>query len=113
MNNDDTSDKQFADDTLLPLYLGLLAATDPIVEWLALGALVVSRLLVLFPFILSNPDVRYTRRSLVFLAWAVLPLARLVCAPRRRNHAQLTGQSGGTRRARTMRVTADSLPAAT
>jgi len=66
------------------LIVALLAAASPIEEWLALGAVFLSRLVNALPVLDANPDIRYTLQSYVFLAWAVAALVALAwCRPAR------------------------------
>jgi hypothetical protein len=51
--------------------LGLLAAASRREEWLALGALLVGRLVNALPVAVGNPDLRYTIQSVVVVTWAV------------------------------------------
>jgi hypothetical protein len=59
------------------IIVALLAAVSPVEEWLALGAVVLSRLVNTPSILESNSDIRYTLQSYVFLAWAVAALAVL------------------------------------
>ena len=62
--------------------LPLLGAVDRRHEWLALGAIVVSRLVNAMPLVADSADLRYAAQSGVFLAWAASSLA-LLAWPRR------------------------------
>jgi hypothetical protein len=46
-------------------------------EWLALGAVFVSRLVNTPPVVVANPDVAYALQSVVFATWAILALVVL------------------------------------
>jgi hypothetical protein len=61
--------------------LALLGSRDPRHEWLALGAIVVSRLVNALPLVADSVDVRYAAQSVVFVGWATLALAMLVWRP--------------------------------
>ena len=58
--------------------LAFLAVREASLEWLALGAVVVGRLINLPSLVTENPDLQYTLHSLLFLTWAVLALVVLV-----------------------------------
>jgi hypothetical protein len=62
--------------------LPLLAAVDRRHEWLALGAIVVSRVVNATPLVADSADLRYAAQSGVFLAWAAASLASLGPTPR-------------------------------
>ena len=57
--------------------LALLGTLDPRQEWLALGAVLVSRLVNAAPLITESADVQYAAQSVVFLAWAASALLLL------------------------------------
>ena len=57
--------------------LTFLAERDPGQEWLALGAVLVSRLVNATAFVADSPDMRYAVQSIVFVAWSALALVRL------------------------------------
>ena len=61
--------------------LTLLAEHDPWQEWLALGAVLISRLINAAPFVADSPDMRYAVQSIVFVAWPALALVRLAWGP--------------------------------
>jgi len=63
--------------------LTLLAVRDPAQEWLALGAVLVSRLVNGTAFVTDSPDMRYAAQSIVFVVWAGLALIRLASGPDR------------------------------
>src|SRR5262249_8935655 len=61
--------------------LTLLAGCDAGQEWLALGAVLMSRLVNAAPFVADSPDMRYTAQSIVFLTWSGMALVRLAWGP--------------------------------
>ncbi len=61
--------------------LVLLGSRDPRHEWLALGAIVLSRLVNALPLVADSVDVRYAAQSVVFVGWATLALAMLAWRP--------------------------------
>ena len=61
--------------------LTLLAERDPWQEWLALAAVLISRLINAAPFVADSPDMRYAVQSIVFVAWPALALVRLAWGP--------------------------------
>jgi len=50
-------------------------------RWLALGAVLISRLINAAPFVADSPDMRYAVQSIVFVAWPALALVRLAWGP--------------------------------
>jgi hypothetical protein len=77
------------------LVLGLLAASSRAQEWLALGAVVLSRAADALP-IAGEPDIRYTVvQSLVFVGWGVAALLLVARPPRARAAAPAPAIAGG------------------
>ena len=77
------------------LVLGLLAASSRAQEWLALGAVVLSRAADALP-IAGEPDIRYTVvQSLVFVGWGVAALLLIARRPRARAIAAAPASAGG------------------
>ena len=61
--------------------LTFLAERDPWQEWLAIGAVLISRLVNATPFVADSSDMRYAVQSIVFVAWPALALVRLAWGP--------------------------------
>jgi hypothetical protein len=61
--------------------LTFLAEDDPWQEWLAIGAVLIGRLVNAAPFVADSPDMRYAAQSVVFVAWPLLALVRLAWGP--------------------------------
>jgi len=77
------------------LVLGLLAASSRAHEWLALGAVVLSRAADALP-VAGEPDIRYTVvQSLVFVGWGVAALLLVARRPRARPVATMPAVDGG------------------
>jgi hypothetical protein len=78
------------------IVVGLLAGATREHEWLAIGAIVASRVGNALPIAVENPDIRYTVvQSLVFVAWATSALALFAWRPRRRRPLPVAVDSRG------------------
>jgi hypothetical protein len=82
--------------------LALLAAASRVEEWIALGAMVVSRAANALPLATENPDLRYTAQAVVFVAWALLAVVLLAWRPSLRPAPAVAvpGRAARRRRAR-------------
>jgi hypothetical protein len=73
--------------------LTFLAVRDPWQEWLAIGAVLIGRLVNATPFVADSPDMRYAAQSIVFVAWSAVALVRLAWGPN--SAAGWTSTAGG------------------
>jgi hypothetical protein len=80
------------------IVLGLLAAVSRTQERLALGAIVVGRVVNMLPIATENPDYRYVVQGAVFVAWGLAAVVLLAWRPRFGPVATVPAVSRATRR---------------